>query len=106
MNSVQAVLSMVLMGSGAPQDVNNNGEAVFVPEIRNTPDAVVVSVMSHGCTTKRDFRVKIGRHQSLNVKRLRKDRCKKSPKIIELQYSYQELGLAQPQLPGNRIVSK
>ena len=106
MNSVEAVLSMILAGSGTPQPANNSDGPVFIPEVKNTPDAVVVRVLSRGCTSKKDFRIKIGRHQSLNVKRLRKDRCKKTPSIIELQYSYKELGLPQPNIVGSRIVSK
>ena len=107
MNSIQAVMSLVLMGSGgAPMNSNDSASPALTPEIHNTPEAVVLKATSRGCTQKKDFQLKVGRDHSLYAKRLRRDRCKKAPKVIELKYSYEELGLTPSLIQGNRIVRK
>jgi hypothetical protein len=107
MNSVQAVLTLILLGSGNVALNNDAGSSpAFIPELHSTPEAVVLRTMSRGCTKKSDFRFMTGRNYSIKVQRLRKDRCKKAPKAIELRYSYEELGLVRPLLSGDRIVEK
>lgn len=107
MNSVQAVMTLILLGSGNVE-MNNDVESspAFIPELHSTPDAVVLKAMSRGCTKKSDFRFKTGRNYSIKVQRIRKDRCKKAPKVVELRYSYEELGLVKPLLKGDRLVGK
>ncbi len=104
MNTIQAVMGLMLLGAG-DASINTEGmNNAFIPEVSNTKEAVVLKVMSNGCTRKKDFRVRVSRNQSLQVIRLKKDRCRNDPRTIELHYTHNELGLDKPvTLPGNRV---
>ncbi|MBU0498602.1 MAG: hypothetical protein KJ558_04930 [Gammaproteobacteria bacterium] len=107
MNLIEALMGMVLVSAGhTPANFEGNGDPFFIPEVENTQEAVILNVESHGCTKKEDFRVQVGRNESLTVERLRKDRCREAPQLIELRYSHEELGLSKPPIRGQRIAGK
>lgn len=107
MNLIQALMGMVLVSAGhAPAQMEGNPDPFFIPEVENTREAVILNVESHGCTKKEDFRVRVGRNESLTVERLRKDNCREPIQLIELRYSHEELGLSKPPIRGQRFAGK
>jgi hypothetical protein len=58
---------------------------------------LVLRVGSNGCTTKADFAFYVGhqgREPTLAFARKRLDACKAAPSVVEIAFSYEELGLA------------
>lgn len=108
MNIIQAMMGLVLAGAGELPADHAGTEPFFVPEVENSQEQVVLKVESHGCTDKKDFRVRAGRSGSLIVERLRKDLCREEPRFIELRYSHEELGLNKPApaLRGQRYAER
>ncbi|OGT88665.1 MAG: hypothetical protein A2286_02765 [Gammaproteobacteria bacterium RIFOXYA12_FULL_61_12] len=107
MNLIQAMMSLVLVSAGhTPATTEGDVDPFFVPEVENTQEGIILNVESHGCTKKQDFRVRVGHNESLIVERLRKDRCRETPQLIELRYSHEELGLSKPPVREQRIAGK
>jgi len=60
-------------------------------------EGIVLKVASTGCTTKADFVFYVGRDgrgQTVAFARKRLDVCKAAPSVVEVAFSYEELGLA------------
>ena len=60
-------------------------------------DGLTLRVASHGCTTKADFAFYIdrsGREPAIAFARKRLDVCRAAPEVVELRFSYEELGLS------------
>ena len=58
---------------------------------------LALKVLSHGCTTKADFTFyagQDGRDRTIAFARKRLDGCKAAPNLVEVSFSYDELGLA------------
>ncbi len=58
---------------------------------------LTLQVLSHGCTTKADFTFyagQDGRDRTIAFARKRLDVCKAAPNVVEVSFSYDELGLA------------
>ena len=58
---------------------------------------LALKVLSHGCTTKADFTFYAGRDghaRTIAFARRRLDVCKAAPNVVEVSFSYDELGLA------------
>lgn len=61
-------------------------------------DGLTLKVASTGCTTKADFVFYVGREgrdQTIAFARKRLDVCRAAPSVVELAFSYEELGLAE-----------
>jgi hypothetical protein len=79
------------------------GAAAETGELESLQGAVagasglVLRVGSNGCTTKADFAFYVGhqgREPTLAFARKRLDACKAAPSVVEIAFSYEELGLA------------
>jgi hypothetical protein len=58
---------------------------------------LALKVLSHGCTTKADFTFYAGRDghaRTIAFARRRLDVCKAAPNVVEVNFTYDELGLA------------
>ena len=106
MNTLQAMLSLLLAGSGGNgASTDATPKLISIPEIENTPEAIILRVSSNGCTKRSHFRLRVDKNESLRVIRLRKDLCRMEPEMVEFRYRHEDLGVAKP-LPGNKIAGK
>ena len=107
MNSIEALLGLFfLVGSNSPLPLPGVGNPNVIPEVINTPDAVIIKATSRGCTKKRHFRVHQGEKDNLQAVRLKKDRCQQDPRIVEFRYTHKQMGLERPaSIQGTRIAS-
>ena len=67
---------------------------------RAGPEALTITVASHGCTKKEDFAVFVERKGAavqLAFGRRKIDACKAAARPVELTFSYAELGVAAPE---------
>jgi hypothetical protein len=96
MNSIETLLGLfLLVGSNHPQPSPMDNPSAL-PEVINTPDAVIIKATSRGCTKKRHFRIQQGDQEQLQAIRLKQDRCLQDPSVIEFHYTHKQLGLAKP----------
>jgi hypothetical protein len=61
------------------------------------PTGLMLRVASTGCTTKADFAFYVGhdgRDETISFARKRLDVCRAAPRVVELSFGYDELGLA------------
>lgn len=73
------------------------GELEALKGARAGPAGLALKVLSHGCTTKADFTFYVGqegRDRTIAFARKRLDVCKAAPNVVEVSFSYEELGLA------------
>jgi hypothetical protein len=73
------------------------GELEALKGARTAATGLVLKVLSQGCTTKADFTFyagRDGRDQTIAFARKRLDVCKAAPNVVEVSFSYDELGLA------------
>jgi hypothetical protein len=69
-------------------------EPLLAAEVRS--DALVIRVVSHGCTSKDNFAFfveKAGRRVAVAFGRKKTDECKAAPQPMEIAFTYEELGL-------------
>lgn len=104
MSSIATLLGLFfLVGSNHPLPAQGYGPSTL-PEVINTPEAVIIKATSHGCTKKRHFRVQQGDQERLQAVRLRQDRCQLDPSLVEFHYTHKQLGLAKPEaIQGQKI---
>ena len=73
------------------------GELEALKGAQAGPEGLALKVLSHGCTTKADFTFytgQDGRDYTIAFARKRLDVCKAAPNVVEISFSYDELGLA------------
>ena len=73
------------------------GELETLKAATATPDGLVLSVASRGCTAKMDFTFYVDRaggELAIAFARKRLDVCRAAPGVTELRFGYAELGLA------------
>ncbi|KQY92768.1 hypothetical protein ASD21_15465 [Caulobacter sp. Root1455] len=73
------------------------GELEALKGAQAGPMGLALKVLSHGCTTKADFTFyagQAGRDRTIAFARKRLDVCKAAPNVVEVNFSYDELGLA------------
>ncbi len=93
-----AILTMVLATAATAQQSNTEDsvkEALWLG-LSSQVRTITLRVTSTGCTRKEDFVFEQDSDGVINVKRTRKDRCKKRAEIVEFEFSVSELSLRQP----------
>jgi hypothetical protein len=70
------------------------GEQLLGLQLNADSQTVVITVMSNGCTTKKDFRFTM-ENGALLIERTRRDDCKRMPFATALSFSYAEVGIKQ-----------
>lgn len=65
-------------------------------------DAVTLRVYSSGCTKKEDFEFNLGDDAVVSVRRIRPDRCRAKPQLIDIVYSFSELALPESETGRDR----
>jgi hypothetical protein len=73
------------------------GELEALEAVEAGSTGLALKVLSHGCTTKADFTFyagQDGRDRTIAFARKRLDVCKAAPNVVEVSFSYDELGLA------------
>jgi hypothetical protein len=73
------------------------GELEALKGARAGSAGLALKVLSHGCTTKADFAFYAGQDgpdRTIAFARKRLDVCKAAPNVVEVSFSYDELGLA------------
>lgn len=84
----------VRLTTGVSQDA---GELETLRGAAADREGLTLKVASTGCTTKADFVFYVGRDgpgQTVSFARKRLDLCRAAPSIVEVAFSYEELGLA------------
>lgn len=73
----------------------NSLKQVFVPQIQLENNAIVLTVISNGCTKKKDFSIDLN-DLKIQITRIKKDYCRAKSHLVKFYFSFKDLGLQKP----------